>query len=304
MSDLHNEPAVTPDATAPVAATPTETPAPATPPPTSENSIEVKPPTEAGSETHPDANPTVTMSAPEGAPPEPPKKRRNGTPENKPAFIPPVNVALAELVEDFSFRWRDENDVAGLATSMARLGQIFPIDVRPLGGKLQVVAGFRRLKAVQMLQRENVLARVHEGMGDAEALVYALAQALETRSLSPEEIEAIRGRLESEGRLNTQARGLIEAALTVPGSDLEPEEGGADGQAGHDEMSADGSEADSEEVDLDELAQDLEGRLTGISADLAQVTELWDSLDDKPKAALLDQLRYYAELFAYLSRLR
>jgi hypothetical protein len=58
---------------------------------------------------------------------------------------------------------------------------------------------------------------------------------------------------------------------------------------------------DDEPLDLDELTIDLEKRLTGISADLAAVTALWDQMDEGPRAALLDQLRYYAELHAYYS---
>jgi ParB-like chromosome segregation protein Spo0J len=198
--------------------------------------------------------------------------------------VTPVVVPLAMVEEDETFKLREEGDVAGLATSIARVGQFVPIDVRPRGDKVQVITGFRRLEALRMLQRDQVLARMHEGMSDAEALVFALAQGLEQHALDREEVEALRDRLEAEGRLGAQAKGLIEAALVVPGSDLEPESGV------------------SEEVDLDELAADLEQRFSGISADFAAITDLWDELEEGPKAALLDQLRYYAELHDYLSR--
>lgn len=208
----------------------------------------------------------------------------------RPALLSSTTLALELIEPDVQFRLREEGDVAGLATSLARMGQLLPIDVRPRGGGYQVVTGFRRLAALRFLQRGTVLARVHEGLTDAEAWVYALAEALETRALQPAEIQAVRARLEAEGTLSTMARGLIDAAITAPGSDLEPE----DRQA---------AEA-SDEVDLDELAHDLHARLNGISQDLALVTELWTALDPEPRAALLDQLRYYGELHAYLSRLR
>src|SRR6185369_1986543 len=111
-------------------------------------------------------------------------------------------IPLSLCDADPDYRLRDEGDIAGLATSLARVGQLYPIEVRPKGGRVQVVAGFRRLKALAMLQRDKVLARVHEGMTDSEALVFALAQALEQRALDEEEIQALRDRLEGEGRLS------------------------------------------------------------------------------------------------------
>jgi hypothetical protein len=222
-----------------------------------------------------------------------PESLAPGKGDGRPAFVAPVSLALSSVLEDESFQLRDPGDVAGLATSIARLGQLFPVDVRPQGERVQVLAGFRRLKALRMLQRDRVMARVHEGMTDTEALSFALAQALESRPLERQEVEALRDRLTEEGRLDPVSRGLIEAALTTPGSDLEPE-AGQPGEAG----------AEEGEVDLDELAADLEQRLSGISADLAAVTDLWGDMEEGARAALLDQLRYYSELYAYYSRLK
>jgi len=240
-----------------------------------------------------EADPDPGVSAP--AEPRPPSRSTlkvrgasHGT--NRPALIPPIPIPVDAIEPDDAFQLRDSGDIAGLATSLARVGQLFPIDVRPRGGSFQVVSGFRRLAAVKFLQRATVLARVHEDLSDSDAWAFALAQALESRGLTVEEIEAVRDRLEELGQLTAMNRGLIEAALTVPGSDLEPEEMKAPGAA--------------EEVDLDELAADLELRLTGISADLSLITDLWSQLENGPRQALLDQLRYYAELHAYLSRLR
>jgi hypothetical protein len=56
-----------------------------------------------------------------------------------------------------------------------------------------------------------------------------------------------------------------------------------------------------DEVDLDQLVRDLEQRLTGISVDLAAVTGLWEEMDEEPRAALLDQLRYYGELHTFFA---
>jgi hypothetical protein len=247
----------------------------------------------ASAEPAPAAEPsfaTPDREAPQVAPEPPVRARPSARGPARPGLMSATAVPIEDIEPDEQFRLREVGDVAGLATSMARVGQLFAIDVRPRGGSFQVVSGFRRLAALKFLQRGTVLARVHAGMTDAEAWVFALAQALETRALSPEEIAAVRDRLAEVGQLSSMTRGLIDAALTVPGSDLEPEDLNAAAQP--------------EEVDLDELAADLEARLVGISADLSLVTDLWSQLDAEPRAKLLEQLRYYGELHAYLSRLR
>ncbi|MBS2030950.1 MAG: ParB-like nuclease domain-containing protein [Deltaproteobacteria bacterium] len=236
--------------------------------------------------------PEKAVEEPKPTPARPPSKRVKMAavrgPE-RPALIPPTSIAIDAIEPDDLFQLREVGDVAGLATSLARVGQLFPIDVRPRGGSFQVIAGFRRLAALKFLQRGSVLARVHVGLSDSDAWIFALAQALENRSLTPEEIDVARQKLEQNGQLTPMTRGLIDAAITVPGSDLEPEDPNASA---------------AEEVDLDELAEDLEQRLVGISADLSLVTELWAQLDGPQRGALLEQLRYYGELHAYLSRLR
>src|SRR5262245_31909548 len=81
-------------------------------------------------------------------------------------------VSLAEIAPDTTFRLREEGDVAALAGSLGRLGQLVPVELRPLPGapeggpRWQVVAGFRRLAALRMLMRGRVLARLHGPMSE------------------------------------------------------------------------------------------------------------------------------------------
>jgi hypothetical protein len=209
-----------------------------------------------------------------------------------PAFVGPEVLALTRLSSDDQFKLRQEGDIAALATSLARVGQLVPIECRALpSGDVQVLCGFRRLKALRFLHREQVLARVHEGLTDSEALVFVLAHQLEQRGLDESELVALRSRLEGENRLSAQARGLIDAALTSPGSDLEP--------AGDEPQPEPEAE---EEVDLDDLGAELESRLSGISSDLSLITEAWGEMEPELRKNLLDQLRYYAELHTYLAR--
>ncbi|HYR55173.1 MAG TPA: chromosome partitioning protein ParB, partial [Myxococcaceae bacterium] len=86
--------------------------------------------------------------------------------------------------------------------------------------------------------------------------------------------------LEKEGRLSAAAVHMLDKALALD-SGLAPE----------------GVE---EEVEADELAGDVTQRLGEINQDLALLAEVFASLDANRKEELLRQLRYSAELVAYL----
>jgi hypothetical protein len=130
-------------------------------------------------------------------------------------------VPLSAIAADPAFRLRDPGDPAGLsalAASIARLGQLVPVELRPLPGapdgpvRYQVVAGFRRLAAVRLLARERVLARVHQRLDDEDAWSLALAQALLGEPLTGPELEALRTRLD-QTRLAPWAEDLVDEAL-------------------------------------------------------------------------------------------
>jgi hypothetical protein len=127
-------------------------------------------------------------------------------------------VPLSAIAADPAFRLREPGDVGSLAASIARLGQLVPVELRPLPGapegpvRYQVVAGFRRLAAVRLLARERVLARVHQRLDDEDAWSLALAQALLGEPLTGAELEALRARLD-ESRLAPWAEDLVDEAL-------------------------------------------------------------------------------------------
>ncbi len=195
-------------------------------------------------------------------------------------------LKLERVDADETFRLRPEGEVDSLATSMARLGQLFPVDLRiKPPDRFQVICGFRRVAALRLLKRERVLARVHTDLNDEDALRVALADLLEHHGAQREELEALRARLEAEHRLTPAVRDTLERALAPAEEALGPEEVGE------------------EEVDLDELAQDITRRLAGINQDLALVTELWSAMDPSLRRALLDQLAYPEQLAAYLRSL-
>jgi len=239
-------------------------------------------------------------------------------------------VPLAAISADATFRLRQPGDVAALAGSIARLGQLAPVELRPLPGagdgpvRFQVVAGFRRLAAVRVLARGRVLARVHARLDEDDAWSLALTQALLGEPLTEAELEALRARL-AQTHAAPWAEELVEARLAP--AELLPDDGGAaedaatsaaevvDDGDGHvapspaGEASAqrapagEGGAGDAEvEVTPEELAADLAGRLWQLNQDLSLAVDAWDELPDEARRMILEQARYMAELYPYLSR--
>jgi ParB family transcriptional regulator, chromosome partitioning protein len=203
---------------------------------------------------------------------------------SEPVLTRPIHVeygllSLEQLDTDESFRLRPEGDVSRLAQDVARLGQLFPVEVRVRGDRFQLICGFRRVAALRFLQRDKVQARIHTELSDDDALLVALAGALHGEPLSAEDVAALRARLDEEGRLGPAARDMLEQALSDEG------------------LSPEGPE---QEIDADELAFNLIQALGDVNQDLALLVPVFGALDDDAKAELLTQLRYAAELVAYL----
>lgn len=193
-------------------------------------------------------------------------------------------VALDRIDDDDTFRMAADGDVSALATDIARLGQLFPVDLRlKPPDRFQVICGFRRVAALRFLQRDRVLARLHTELSDEDALLMALASAIHARPVSPEELTALKSRLEADGKLTPATRSMIEHALN-PGGELAPELVGGD----------------EEEIDADEFSQQVTLRLAEVNQDLSMVADVFDSLDASRQDELLQQLRYSADLVAFL----
>ncbi len=196
----------------------------------------------------------------------------------------PALISLEQVGDDETFRIRPEGELSLLATDIARLGQLFPVDLRQLSAeRFQLITGFRRVAALRFLQREKVLARVHTDLSDEDALLMALAAAIHHVPVSKEELSELKGRLEEEGRLTAATRDMLEKAVS-DGDSLAPENV-------------------EEEIDADELANDVSSRLGEINQDLSLLADVFASLDEARRAELLTQLRYSAELVAFLEGL-
>ena len=231
-----------------------------------------------------EATAEAASEAAEAAEPQPEETPAEPEPHELKRIHPaPAQIALDRIDEDDTFKVRPEGDIAALAMDIARLGQIFPIELRlKPPDRFQVVAGFRRVAALRFLQREKVLARLHVDLVDDDAALIALADAIHSTQVTKADLQAMRERLEARGKLSAAARHMLDKAL-LEDEGLAPEEIGQE-----------------EEVDADELAGDVATRLGQINQDLSLLADVFGDLDQQRRTMLLEQLRYSAQLVAFL----
>ena len=216
-----------------------------------------------------------------------------------------VFLPLAALDEDVTFRLREEGDVAALASSIGRLGQLAPIEVRPVPGapeRYQVVAGFRRVAALRLLVRERALARVHERLDDEDAWALAVAEPLLGEPLLASELEALRRAL-AGSPLARWADELVDAALARAPVDPPQRERFVEylraAEAARAEEAARAAGAPVE-MTAEELAEDVGRRMWEVNQDLSVAAESWAELPAQGRRAILEQARWVAALLAHL----
>jgi len=237
-------------------------------------------------------------------------------------------VSLEDIAPDEGFRLRPDGDVTQLATSLGRLGQLSPIELRPFpaasdgGPRWQVVSGFRRLAAARLLARERVLARLHRYLSDEDAWGLALGEALLHEPLTGEELESLRDRLR-ELRSASWAEELVDEALVrapvaaalrerfydylTGGEALAQRDGGLGAPQepmgeGPERQAQPQKDAPELEVEMtpEELAADLVGRLSALNQDLAIAFEAWEDLPPEDRRHLVEQARYIMQLFPFM----
>jgi hypothetical protein len=220
-------------------------------------------------------------------------------------------VPLDDLSEDATFRLREAGDVARLAVSIGRLGQLAPVELRPLPGagegsrpRFQVVAGFRRVEALRMLQRERVLARVHPELPDEDAWSLALAEPLFATPWADAELEALRARVRA---VMPWAEGDLKAArAAAKGARGAEEKGaarkGAAAPAAEKVPATDAELPEAESVPIEEMGRRLAIRVWEVNQEMADAIEAWRELPVTGRRQIVEQLRYLAEIFPVIAR--
>lgn len=216
-------------------------------------------------------------------------------------------IPLDSIADDATFRLRGEGDVSALAASLGRIGQLVPVELRPLPGagtdgpRWQLVAGFRRVEALRCLLREQVLARVHPRLDEDDAWGIALCEALLREPLDGAALEALRERL-GAGRIAPWAEELVDEALVR--APVAPEQREAffawlRGEAPP-EATVEADDEATVEITPEELAEQLSARMYEVNADLALASEAWEHLPAEGRRAIVEQARYVAAMLPHL----
>jgi ParB family transcriptional regulator, chromosome partitioning protein len=220
-------------------------------------------------------------------------------------------VRLDEIAEDSRFQLREPGEVSDLATSLGRLGQLDPVELRlrPEAAegepRWQVVAGFRRIAALRLLQRDRVLARLHDHLADEDAWALALSQALLTEPLGAMELEALREKLRPAGAAwadelidEAQVRAPVAPELRERFHAFLRQPRPVEEDAGAEPVP--GEDGGTIEMTPEELAEDLSVRLYEVNQDLAAAYEAWPDLPAEGRRQILEQARYVAEILQHL----
>lgn len=206
------------------------------------------------------------------------------------------HVPLDAIAPDATFRLREVGDVSGLATAIGRLGQLQPLDLRPLpapdgeGKRYQVVTGFRRLEALRLLQRERVLARVHEGLAETDAWALALAAPLFGEAWGAADLESLAPAVKrwlpwaepalSAARKRASGPGKAPPAAAAPPAPV----------------------AGPPPADPAAFARRLAVRTYELNGEMALAYERWSALPAEGRRLVLEQLRYLFRLYPLLDK--
>jgi hypothetical protein len=197
--------------------------------------------------------------------------------------------------------------VADLASAIGRLGQLEPVELRPMpgdeAGRYQVVAGFRRVAALRLLQRDRVAARVHPGLSDDDAWALALAGPLFTEPWTAAELDGVAGILASRlpwAGPALQAARKRAGAAKGPASPPPAKAATAAPPAATPPVAT--APAPRLPADPAAFAHAVAVRAYELNAEMAAAYEGWASIPPEGRRLVLEQLRYLARIFPLLEK--
>src|SRR6266852_956635 len=134
-----------------------------------------------------DGNPPPSTTSEEAA------AKKDSQPPSHPAAEAQLQTLPIESIDPSPHQVRevfDEEALRGLAASMRQEGLLQPILVRPVGGRFQIVAGERRIRAAKLLGWTSIRALVEEA-SDLDAAVKTMIENEQRQDANP--LERARG---------------------------------------------------------------------------------------------------------------
>ncbi len=219
-------------------------------------------------------------------------------------------IPLDAISPDATFRLREPTGVPELAAAIGRLGQLEPVDLRPLPAdsgpgaesgagparRFQLLAGFRRVEALRLLQRDTALARVHEGLSDQDAWAVALTGPLFAEPWTAADLDALAPTLRERFP-------WAEAALAAA---RQRHSGGKGAKADRAEKAPPAGAAvpppRRAAADPAAFAHGLAVHASALNEEVAAAWDRWDSIPPAGRKMILEQLRYLTRVLPLLER--
>jgi len=214
------------------------------------------------------------------------------------------HVPLEEIAPDPTFRLRETGDVSDLAVAIGRLGQLTPVELRPLprpdgeGRRFQVVSGFRRVEALRLLQRDRVLARVHPGLPDEDAWALALSGPAFGLPWSPADLDAVAAKV----RTHVPWAGPALAAARRRAGEKGAASARAPASIAAPAPAAAPAPRPLPAVDPAAFTHGLAVRAYELNGEVAAAYESWGALPPEGRKLVLEQLRYLVAILPLLEK--
>ncbi len=180
-------------------------------------------------------------------------------------------VPLADITTDPESRPRPLRGVARLAANIKRFGQLQPMVVTPDGDGWRLVTGYRRLAALKRAGMTHALVRVVRDLDPGTAAALYVAENCLVEGVSPNAVRHLAARL-------GDAPGFADVLPLVSADD----------------------EAVSEDVFLEDMAEDARHHLAEGAAWVAALRPHWGELEADDRAALEKLVTYFARVAARL----
>jgi hypothetical protein len=209
------------------------------------------------------------------------------------------HVPLEEIAPDQTFRLRETGDVSELAVAIGRLGQLSPVELRPLprpdgeGKRFQVVSGFRRVEALRLLQRDRVLARVHNRLPDEDAWALALSGPAFGQPWSPADLDSVAAKV----RVHVPWAEPALAAARRRAGEKSASPARSSGSASPPPVARPRPAADPAA-----FTHELAVRAYELNGEVAAAYESWGSLPPEGRKRVLEQLRYLVRILPLLEK--